>query len=187
MAEPREANPVDDEELYKSIILGGRASPGQVRSITGHDREMDWDVKVGAGQSGATTTLKAEKPCEVTVTIYLADAEDFDAWPAFRDVVESTVKGKGKALDVYHPDLAANGIKSVVMRSIGGVVHDGKGGQTIAIKLLEYKPPKPKAVSPAGSSAKPKAKEDPNAAANAELARLTAQYQATPWGGPLLG
>ncbi len=176
-------NPFDDEDLYECIFLGGFRSPGQVKSITGHDREIDWDIKVGAGQTGATTTLKAEKPAEITVTLYLADVEEFNLWPAFRDLVESTVKGTGKALDIYHPDLASNDIKSVVMKSIGGVVHDGKGGQTIAIKLLEYKPPKPKAVTPSGSKANAKPKgPDPNAAANAELAALTEQYKNTPWG-----
>jgi len=174
----REPNPVDDEDLYTAFTLGGITSPGVVRSITGHDREIDWDVKTGAGQSGATTTLKAEKPCEFTITLAFADAEDLDSWPAFRDHIKTTVKGNGKALDIYYPDLAANDIKSVVMKSIGGMVHDGKGGQTVAIKFLEYKPPKPKKVTPSSSTSNAKA-PDPNAAANAELAALVDKYKNT--------
>ena len=176
MSEP---NPVDDEFLYNLIILGGVGSPGMV-TLSGHDREIDWDIKTGPGQSGASTTLKAKKLVEFTASFYLADQEDFDNWPSFKELIESTVKGKGQALDIFHPDLAANGIKSVVLKSFGGVVHDKKGGQTIAVKFLEYSPPKKATVNPSGSKSKPKA--DPNAAANAELARLTAQYQATPWG-----
>jgi len=175
---PREPNPYDDPELFDSVELGGRRSPGKV-TLSGHDNVIDWDVKVGAGTSGATTTLKSAQPTEFTASFFLADDDDFEAWPAFRDLVNSTITGKGKALDIYHPDLAANGIKSVVKKSIGGVVHDGKGGRTIAVKFLEYKPPKPVKVTPLGSLQRDK---DPNAEAKAKLDALSAQYQATPWG-----
>ena len=178
-------NPVDDEDLYEAIVLGGVKSPGRV-TLSGHDREIDWDVKQGPGLSGATTTFKVEKPCEFTATFYLVldpaeGINDYDDWPQFLDVINSTVAGKTpKALDIYHPDLASNGIKSVVKKSVGGVIHDGKGGATIAVKFLEYKPPKPKGGSPKGS--KTTKKTDPDQAALDELAKLTKQYQATPWG-----
>ena len=176
MAEP---TPLTDEELFNSIIFpGGVLSPGVV-TLSGHDREIDWDVKVGPGTTGGTTTLKAQKLADFTATFYLADDDDFQAWPAFKTLLMTSIKGKGKGLDVYHPDLERNDIKSVVLKGIGGTVHDKKGGQTIAVKLLEYRPPKPINVSPVGSAA---AKADPNAAAKAELAALTKQYQKTPWG-----
>jgi hypothetical protein len=178
---PSEPNPHDDEDLYSSLTLGGARSPGQV-TLTGHDRKYAWDVKAGAGLSGASTTLKNVPPVEITATFYLADDEDFANWPPYREVVNSTVSGKTpKALDAYHPDLAANGINSLVLASMGGVVHDKKGGRTIVVKFQEYKAPKPKGGSPNGSKTKPK-ENDPNAAAKAELAALTAQYAATPWG-----
>jgi hypothetical protein len=184
---PRDPNPIDDERLYDGITLGGIQSPGKV-TLSGHDRKVNWDVKAGSGQSGATTTLKDIPPIEFTATFYLVrdDAQGIDDltdWPAFRELINSTIAGtKPKALDIYHPDLAANGIKSVVLGSFGGTVHDGKGGQTITVKLQEYKPPKPKGGSPNGSKTNAKAPADPNAAANAQLAALTAEYQKTPWG-----
>jgi hypothetical protein len=126
---------------------------------------------------------------EFTATFYLVKdvaqgIDDFAEWPAFLALVNSTVSGKApKALDVYHPDLASQDIKSIVKSTVLGTVHDGKGGQTIAVKLLEYRPPKPKGGSPSGSKSKPKTSApDPDAEAKAELARLTKQYQATPWG-----
>jgi hypothetical protein len=184
-----EPNPLDDSELYDGIVLGGVKSPGKV-TLSGHDRKINWDVKAGAGQSGATTTLKDIPPIEFSVAFYLLrdDAQgidDFIDWPAFRETINSTIAGpKPKALDIYHPDLAANGIKSVVLASFGGTVHDGKGGQTITVKFQEYKPPKPKTGTPSGSKTNGKvpAPPDPNAEANAQLAALTKQYQATPWG-----
>lgn len=176
-------NPIDNPELYDVVIVAGEASPG-VCKITGHDRKIGWDIKAGSGQSGATTTLKDVPPVEFTLTLKLVTYEDFADWPAFQALIESTVAGATpRALDIYHPDLAANDISSVVKATVGGMIHDGLGGATVAIKLLEYKPPKSKGGSPNGSKTKPKAKgADPNQAALDELARLTKQYKETPWG-----
>ncbi len=175
-------NPVADEDLYESLLLGGHPSPGSV-TFSGHDRKFNWDVKAGSGQKGATTTLKDVPPIEFSATFYLVSEQDFDNWDEFATVVTSTVSGpKPKALDIYHPDLIANDITSVCLANFGGPIHDGKGGMRITIKFQEYKPPKPKGGSPSGSKPKKPAATDPDAAAKAELARLTAQYQATPWG-----
>lgn len=177
-------NPINFPELFNKIILGTTKSPGIV-TLSGHDREIDWDIKMGPGTSGATTTLKAEKPAEITATFKLfldptTGQDDFEAWPAFHGLIDSTVSGpKAKALDIYHPDLARNYITSVVKKSVGGMTYDGKGGATIVVKFLEYKPPKPKPVTPIGSLVK---KPDPDAARLAELEKLTKQDQATPWG-----
>ncbi len=236
----REPNPIDDEELFNAIVLGGVRSPGKV-TLSGHDRKVGWDVKSAAGQNGSQVTLKEIPAIEFTATFYLVRDEaqgidDFAAWPAFRDLINSTVT-PGKmtpggslspayladvnaqrdradalapaekaarlrdlsaqvaaaqaavapkpsanfhALDIYHPDLASNDIKSVLKALIGGTVHDGKGGQTITVKFQEYRPPVSIGGSPSGSRTS-QSTTDPNAEANAEIARLTAQYQATPW------
>lgn len=186
-------NAFDTPDLYEAIVLAGKRSPGTVK-ITGHDRVIGWDVKKGPGQSGATTTRTSEDPAEITCTFYLVrdlpqGIDDIAQWPAFEALIRSTVSGASpKALDIYQPDLAANDIKSVVLKSMGGAVHDGKGGVTYVVKFLEYRPAKSKGGSPSGSKSKPKSTNggidpnDPNAAALAELAKLTAEYKATPWG-----
>lgn len=181
-------NPIEEEDLYNCITLAGVRSPGQV-TISGHDRTIGWDVKKGSGQTGATTTRTSEDPVEFTCTFSLLKddtlgIDDYESWPAFATLINSTIVGKEpKALDIYHPDLAANDIISVVLKKFGGLVHDGKGGAKIAITFLEYRPPKPKGGTPKGSATKPKTKApDPNQAALDELARLTATYKATPWG-----
>ncbi len=177
---PREPDPINDSELYDSITLGGVTSGQWVRKITGHDRKVNWDVKTAQGQKGASTELKDMPPTAFKVEFFLTSEIDFAAWPAFRELIFSTISAtKPKALDIYHPDLEVNGFKSVVLANFGGVVHDGKGGQTITVEFQEYSPPKPKSGSPNGSKAK---KADPNAAANAELAALTETYKNTPWG-----
>ncbi len=175
-------NPLDDPELYDTIMLAGVDSPGVVKSITGHDRKVNWDVKTAKGQKGATTEFKDMPPVEFSVEIYLSDREDFEAWYAFLDLIDSTIAGpKPKALDIYHPDLHEQGIISVVKAGIVGTKHDGKGGQTKVVKFQEYSPPKPKGGSPNGSK-REKEIVDPNERAKAELAKLVAEYNNTPWG-----
>ncbi len=88
------------------------------------------------------------------------------------------------ALPIYHPDLALNNFTEVSIDTIGGMIHDGRGGATVIIDFIEYKPPKKK--SAAGAKAKassPTARVgtttlnvvDPNAAAKAQLAGLLTQ------------
>ena len=176
-------NPLDDPALYNVVELGGVQSPGRV-TITGHDRKQGWDIKKGSGQKGATTTRSTVDPVEFTCSFYLADREDFDAWPTFLATVNSTADGAAPlALDIYHPDLAEVGITSVVKATVAGTTHDGMGGQTKVVKFLEYRPPAPARGSPKGSKASAKA-QNPNQAALDELARLTEEFNTTPWGKP---
>lgn len=185
-------NEFDNPELFDEILLAGQRSPGVV-TLSGHDRDIGWDVKKGAGQSGATTTRTSEDPVEFEASFYLVidhsqGIDDISAWPAFAELIRSTVNGpKPKALDIYHPDLAENDIKSVVLKKFLGVTRDGKGGETRKVRFLEYRPAKAKGGTPNGSKSKPKSgtgidPNDPNAAALAELAKLTNEYQNTPWG-----
>jgi hypothetical protein len=173
-------NPIDHEEAYDAVILGGKRSPGVV-TITGHNHKVGWDIKTAKGQAGASMSRKSEEPVPFTCTFFLADREDRDAWPAFLGLINSTISGpEPKALDIYHPDLVEQGITSVVKAETQGTKHDGKGGQIKVVQLIQYRPPKKSGGSPKGSKAKPK--NDPNAAAKAELERLLNEYQRTPWG-----
>lgn len=177
-------NIIDNEDLFNVIILGGTTSPGQV-TLSGHDRKHTWDVKSGPSLKGASVTLKETPPIEFTATFYLLrddsqGIDDFAAWYDFQTVIDSSLAGATpKALDIYHPDLARNGISSVVKASVGGMAYDGKGGATVAIKFQEYLPPKKKGGSPTGSA---KGGPDPNQDLKDELSKLTQQYQQTPWG-----
>lgn len=176
-------NPIENEALYDSILLAGVRSPGKV-TLSGHDRLINWDVKSGPSLAGASTTIKDRPPIQFTASFYLVkdDAhgiDDLAEWADFYTIIYSSVSGTTpKALDIYHPDLVWNGIFSVCLAKFGGVVHDGKGGQTISITFQEYKPPKKQGGSPAGSKT---GKPDPDKAAQDEIDRLTKQYAKTPW------
>ena len=169
------------ENAYGKILLGVPPviSPGVVK-LSGHDRNKKWDIKSAKGQAGATTTLQGDDPAQFTATFYLAgDDEDgsseLDEWGAFQALIEATTNGpKPVALPIYHPDLVRNRITEVVNAGVSGMVHDGKGGATVTVKFIEYKPPKkkPAAKPQAKPGAAPNAKPDPNAAAKRELAAL---------------
>jgi len=164
-------------DLYVSVLLGGVFSPGKV-TLSGHDRPERWETQAAKGQTGYTSVHHGDDVREFVATFFLADLEDVAGWDDFQKILESTVSGpKPKALPCYHPDLVRNRIGDVVVKKIGGFVHDALGGATVAVTFLEYRPPKPKAAAKANASPKPVAKTDPNAVAKAELQGLLDQVQ----------
>lgn len=172
--------PYDYSELFRVITLGTATSPGKV-TLSGHDRNPDWDVQKAKGSSGATTKLTDPKPPgEFSATFELADAAEVAAWDEFQRVLESTFTGPSPvALPIYHPDLARNGFTEVVCSGISGVGHDRTGKATVTAKFREYRPPKPKPTQRAGASGGgggggggAQSAYDPNAAARKEFAEL---------------
>lgn len=166
-------NPIDNGELYDAITLGTKRSPGLV-TLSGHDRNQRWDVKEPIGHSGGTTTFKGDSIAQFSASFYLVKdpvlgLDEFAQWETFAAIIRSSLPKSGapKALAIYHPDLAANDIKSVCQASIGGMTHDGKGGATVVVKFIEYRPPKKVSALPTKPT-----KPDPNADLKAEVARL---------------
>lgn len=173
-------NPIDNEELYDRIELAGVRSPGKV-TLSGHDRKQTWDIKPADGVRGARTSYKGDQVAQFSATFFLLKdkilgIDDFAAWESFALIIRNSLPktGKPKALRIYHPDLSANDIKDVSQASIGGMVHDGKGGATVVVEFLEYRPPAP---IPAVTLPTPQAKPDPNADVKAENAKLRAEAQ----------
>jgi len=177
-------------DLYASIVLGTARSPGVV-TLTGHDREWSWDVQQAKGQTGASSALNGDSVGQFQASFYLASPADQIAWPAFQRVLESAVMGpEPVALPIYHPDLAANRFTEVCVATIGGVVRDERGGATVIVKFIEYRPPKPKTTTTAtgrGGSATPPGSSgdgtggdayDPNAERKRELDELLAEAAA---------
>ena len=179
--------PTNFPDLYSSIILGNKRSPGVV-TLSGHDRNQNWDVQPAKGQDGESSQLNGRKLGEFQASFYLASdhdddrgSNDFIDWDAFQALIESTTNGPTPvALPIYHPDLVRNGFTEVVNAGIGGLIWDDRGGCTVQVKFREHRPPKPKAPAKAKAKASsgtakpgdPPAKPDPNADAKRELAGL---------------
>ncbi|MFA6619417.1 MAG: hypothetical protein WCT23_10165 [Candidatus Neomarinimicrobiota bacterium] len=168
-------------ELFRAITLGTATSPGTV-TLSGHDRDASWDVAEAKGQKGASSTLNGDSVGQFQASFFLASPADQIAWPAFQRVVESTLNVRPpKALPIYHPDLAANHFTEVCAKSIGGIVRDERGGATVLVTFIEYRPPKAAAAKSAngGGGSTPGAGDasggdgyDPNAERKRELDKL---------------
>jgi len=176
-------NPHMFPDLYKSIFVGVGASamrsPGVV-TLSGHDRTQEWEKNKAKGQKGSSSVHNGSPIGEFQASFFLANEEDQAEWPAFKAKLESTINGeKTFALPCFHPDLGENGYTEISLSSMGGRVWDKTGGCIILVKLIEFKPPKPRSSSTA--TAKPSGKTpgkdtyDPNAATKRELAGLLAQ------------
>lgn len=174
MIPPNHAN----ADIWSTLVVAGMASPGSV-TITGHGREVGWDIQEAKGQEGATTTRKGGPIAKFTATFYLTDEldangySDFDYWPAFQSLLESSFTGPEPiALEVYHPDLARNFITAAVLAKMGEMRPDGKGGASIAVDMMQYRPKRPKSSGSPGQT-KTKTKGDQAVAdAEAELNAL---------------
>ena len=162
------ACPATSGDLYDAIVVDGVRSPGVVK-LSGFKREQSIDVKDADGQKGASTTWKGTKIGKITATFDLAydpgtGFNDFVLWDQFADILWSTVPPKSGAKpiakDIFHPDLARNGYRSIILDTMGEMEHDGKGGGSVSVVLSEYSPPKP--AKAAGASGTKKSKEDPN-------------------------
>lgn len=172
--------PTDDDESYDTITLGGVQSPGTV-VLSGHDRMKNWDVRKAQGTTGASTRLHGDDVGTFKAVFYLVDdgsseVSQFDRWDSFERLIKSTTDGaKPFALSIYHPDLARNHYTEVCNGGVSGFVHDGKGGVTVTVTFIEFRPPKAKpAAGPIAKASAGAKAVDPNAAAKRELAALVA-------------
>lgn len=177
------------EDLDFLVIGQLHPSPGLL-TLSGHDRVKNWDVQAAKGTTGASSQLNGDPIGRFKATFFLShdrladtDTDDFKLWDDFQRMLEGFVAGPTPtAFPIYHPDLARNRFTEVTVASISGMVHDGRGGATVTVEFIEYKPPKPKPAAKAkakpGASGKvgdKPAKPDPNAKAKAELAALVAE------------
>jgi hypothetical protein len=172
---------LENPDLVDKMLLGTTLSPGKL-TLSGHDRDKDWNTQKAKGQTGASSTLNGDPLGEFDARFDLADAEDQEAWDDFQRLIDSTVNGaKPVALPVYQVDLARNRFTEVVLRKMGGMVWNGDGSSYVVVKFGEHRPPAPK--PPAKATPKPaqtmattdegrRSPPDPNAAAKAELAAL---------------
>ena len=151
-------NPASIPDAYDSFFLAGKQSPGVCRFTGLPVVEEGWKKQEPKGKDGGELDRSGRPLIEFAVSIYLWDEpsiglDHFAAWDDFLEVILTPIaKSSQKALDIYHPLLERLGIGSVVVKSWGQPVPDGKGGATASIAFIQYAPPKKTATGkPKGS------------------------------------
>lgn len=153
-------NPIDNPQLWDVFSVASTPSPGVIAidGIRGFERETGWDKKKGKGTQGARLVLDTLPPAAGSITLVLWRRRDFDDWDAFLPLLKynpAKIKTAADALDIYHPALAKNGIKSVVVHKISPIRHVGKGKYLVSIDFIEWLDPPSTSIVSSVSSSKP--------------------------------
>lgn len=147
----RYQNPIRNPHGWDTVSIAGTETPG-LAELSEPVRAYEWDVKVGKGAYGSTTTFTGRVPAKFTMKITIwredqfAELEDlysrlkYDPTKLAFDPTTGYLNGIN-AVDIYHPSLAVVNIGSVVVEKIGAPVHQGKGLYTAEIGFIEYYPP----------------------------------------------
>jgi hypothetical protein len=133
-------NPLDFPQNWDVIIIAGVSSPG-ICTISDPKRTHEWDVKKGKGTVGATITFVQKPPAKFSVTFEFWTRQHFTDWANFRALLKYDPSKKTvQATDIFHPALSDIDITSVVVESIGGIVHKGGQKYEVTVEFLEYFP-----------------------------------------------
>ena len=164
-----------------TIILGSNAMPGQWILQPG-GKEFGWQIQQGWGLSGATVRPLGDLLPGPIFLVKFWNAMDWDLFQPFRDKYLSkavfTVAGaKTYAIGIYHPELAAVGVTSVVPKKVPWFCNNGKGLWTGMVEFLQYRKPvivaeSPNASIPAAAAPTPSASDQLDAASKLHTAQL---------------
>lgn len=187
----RYQNPIKNPQGWDTVSISGVNTPGLAK-LSEPVRAYEWDVKVGKGAFGSTTTFTGRVPARFTMELTLwreehfADLEDLYSRLKYDPTKIAFNPATGyfsgiTAFDIYHPSLVAVNIKSVVVEKIGAPVHQGKGVYTASFSFIEFYPPPPVPVvnTPAQSTPIESGVQIPKeyAAAQVEYERLKKQAE----------
>jgi hypothetical protein len=134
------------------IVLGGYKSPG-LAEIVGARMDLEYQVKLSPGATGARTRFLSRKLSEFEVRIRCVTDQELADFEEFRAaVLVSPDKGAligrssdekalpaNRALDIHHPILADIGITSVILLSVGAFERvDPTGIWQVTLKFQQY-------------------------------------------------
>lgn len=164
------------------IVVASVTSPGIAEISDSAGRVFKWDKKEAKGSSGATLTYQGEDLATFDVTFSFWDwATQKDDWEAFRKVLEASADAKRPTgIDIYHSELDAIGIRSVVVTKLGKVKRRSDGLRTVVVSFSQYRAPSKAGGTPNGSKANAAAgkKAEPVDPVDAEIDNLMKQAAA---------
>lgn len=146
-------NPITQPRDY--VLMAGKKTPG-ITDIIGAGSIREWDKRKGYGNSGAFSVFIGRDLSTFTIRLRLYTVEHWEAWHAFRPLIERMPKrrmGAGKnsgAIDVWHPHLEAVDIRAVAITKLSIPEQTADGEWTINIEVIEYRMPHVALVKPDG-------------------------------------
>ncbi len=149
-------NPFQFPLDYDVVTVGGVVCPGLAK-IGDFKTKREFDIKKGKGTFGSTITFVGRPPSTGSITFYIWNAGQIEAWVTYRDLFKFDPTKKAiQAIDIFHPSLHEIDMTSFVCEGIGALKHEGQGLYSITVDLLEYfPPPKVNATgTPSGSTSK---------------------------------
>lgn len=170
------------------FLLAGERSPG-IAEVASAPSPRELTERRGYGTSGASVVFRGIKLVPIKITIKLYTVEDWAAWREFLPLLARPPLGRrAQAMDIWHPILEDQGVRSVLVKEVGSPTQTGDGEWSISIDMIEWRRPQPALSAPAGSaSSDPPSAIDLATARNASLSaegdRLAAQLDAL-GGGP---
>lgn len=183
-------DPVTNPEIYETILLAGRKSPGQCKFTTIPKRPTKWSIAPAQGKLGGDVRLIGGPPAEFECSFFLwieDGVSNFPEWDDWKPLLSESER-TGKAIDIYHPYLAGLDppIRSVVVQEKSEPIADGKGGATATVKFLENRTfvdvkgsGKVNGSRAGGGAPRDKTAKgtDPNQDLKDEVAALTAEFK----------
>ena len=176
------ANPLLLPEAFDVIIVGGEYLPG-LADVGKPKRTFKWDKKEGPGTQGDALTYRGSRLVSWVVELTFWEAEQVEEWDVKRPGLEPDPKNV-RALDIVHPVLDRQKIRSIVVEEITELFPKLKGGWGVQIGFNEYKAPAkanasgtPKGSASSGGASGGSATKLPTAktAQELELERLLAE------------
>jgi hypothetical protein len=144
------ASPFQSAADWCHVWIGDVRAPGFLKrgGLQGFDRKTEWDVKKGKGAKGATLSLIQQPPAEGSFTFMINSEEVFQQWAFFLPLLryDEQTGTAADAVDIYYPALAELGIRHVVTKQVGPLVHVGAMLYERTIEFIEWRPVPPLSI-----------------------------------------
>lgn len=164
-------NPIAEPQDF--VDFAGIRSPG-LADVIGSSSPRSWDERDSYAVAGAFLVYHGKKLSHFSIKLRLYTVADWEGWWTLYPLL-SKLPRRGvaaKAIDVSHPLLAANNIRSAVVEELMQPEQTNDGEWTIEIKMIEFRAPVIAAAKADGAQATPADPED------AQLAELNAIHTA---------